>query len=150
MLNEGITIQEIGDYYGVSKQRIYQVMTKMGLSTNIRKRHNFLRDKGPEYYWLNKMLCAKKLSHEDRISLLGSMSLPKKCPMLGITLNYEGNGLRGFRENSPSIDQIRAGLGYVPWNMQIISWRANRIKNDSTPEELQKIATYMINLTKTL
>ena len=51
---------------------------------------------------------------------------------------------------SPSIDRIDSTKGYTKDNIQIISWRANRIKNDSTPEELMQIATYMRNLTKNI
>jgi hypothetical protein len=41
--------------------------------------------------------------------------------------------------NSPTIDRIDPRLGYVPGNVQVISSRANRIKNDATFEEFEKI-----------
>jgi len=63
---------------------------------------------------------------------------PTHCPLLGIEINYAAQG-RGGRDNSPSIDRIDPSLGYVPGNVWIISWRANRIKNNSTLEELKKI-----------
>ena len=146
LLKEGISITEIGNNYGVSKQRIYQVMSKFGLETNIYKRKNFIRDLPPKYYWLNKMLCKKGLSSKDRLELLQTMKIPDKCPALGIELDYEGsggNGWRGRSENSPSIDRINSNIGYNKNNIQILSWRANRIKNDSTPEELLLIYKYL-------
>lgn len=36
---------------------------------------------------------------------------------------------------SPSIDRIDNKVGYVVSNCRVISWRANRLKSDATPEE---------------
>lgn len=43
------------------------------------------------------------------------------------------------KENSPSIDRLDNTKGYVKGNINIISWRANRIKSDATLDELEKI-----------
>lgn len=150
ILSTGKTIEEVGKVYSVSKQRIYQVMEKFGLETINRKKKNFLRDKEIKYYWLNRILVNKKFSKIERRELLESMDVPDICPMLGVELNYNGTGVEGWgskKENSPSLDRIDSSKGYVKDNIQVISWRANRIKNDSTPEELIKIATYMLKLT---
>lgn len=150
LIENGHTIEQIGKLYGVSKQRMYQVMTKFGISTGVRERKNFLRDKEPKYYWLNHMLTRKEVLREERLSILASLEVPDFCPMLGCKLNYEGVGSSGWtrEDNSPSIDRVDSSLGYTIGNIQIISWRANRIKNDSTPEELMKIALYMQGLKK--
>lgn len=67
------------------------------------------------------------------------LGIPAVCPVLGIPIRKEG----GERtDNSPSIDKFYPDAGYVMGNVQIISWRANRIKNDGTPEEWQKIAEW--------
>lgn len=66
-----------------------------------------------------------------------------KCPILGITLEF-GNKIS--QDNSPSLDRIIPSLGYVPGNILLISYRANRIKNDSTLDELEKICSFMRNL----
>jgi hypothetical protein len=58
---------------------------------------------------------------------------PTHCPILGIELNYEKR--KGRADDSPSFDQIRPGKGYVKGNVQIISLRANRIKNNGTARE---------------
>ena len=66
----------------------------------------------------------------------------ERCPMLGIRL--ERMNVFGRKcDSAPSLDRIRPILGYVEGNVQIISWRANRIKNDATPEELWQIARYL-------
>jgi hypothetical protein len=140
--DDGWTLDAIGDEYGVSRQRIYQVFTKFGLSTPIKTRKNFLKDQSPAVYWLNTKLTNKKVNKEDRLYLLKNLELPEKCPILDYVLKYEGTG--GYRdETCPSLDRIDSSKGYEIGNLQVISWRANRIKNDATPEELQKIANYM-------
>jgi hypothetical protein len=44
---------------------------------------------------------------------------------------------------SPSLDRIKPELGYVPGNIQVISARANVMKNDATPEELLAFANWV-------
>lgn len=148
MMEQGVCLDAIGASYDVSRQRIYQVLTKYGIETPSRKRKNFLRGKEPKYYWLDRMLRTKGVENAERRRLLNELDLPDRCPALGIEINY--NGVAGARQgwssrtdNSPSIDRIDSSKGYEPDNIQIISWRANRIKNDSSPEELRLLADYM-------
>lgn len=145
LMRRDVSLEEIGEQYDVSKQRIYQVLTKYGIETPNKKRSNFLRDRGPEIYWLDRMLRNKGFSREDRLKLLDTMQVPEHCPMLGLKLNYDGTDFSGWtrQDNSPSIDRIDSSKDYTADNIQIISWRANRIKNDATPEELRKIADYL-------
>lgn len=146
LIGEGKNLEEIGKHFDVSRQRMYQVFTKYGIETLAKKKKNYLRDKGPDVYWLNKMLCAKKVDKSDRKYLLETLALPKECPALGIPLNYDGTGSEGYSrtDNSPSLDRIDSTKGYELGNIHVLSWRANRIKNDSTIEELGKIYKYLI------
>ena len=76
------------------------------------------------------------LSYDDII-------IPDTCPILGIPLTF-GNALKHASptDNSPSLDRVIPSLGYVKGNVVVISQRANRIKNDSSLEELVKIVNY--------
>lgn len=65
---------------------------------------------------------------------------PAECPVLGIAISM-AEGPRA--DCSPSIDRVDTDRGYVPGNVEIISWRANRLKNDATLDELQAIVGYM-------
>lgn len=69
--------------------------------------------------------------------------IPDTCPILGIPIEH-GKGYR--TDNSPSVDRIDNSVGYVKGNVHVISMRANRIKNDSTLEELRLIVEYLTNL----
>ena len=62
--------------------------------------------------------------------------IPDVCPCLGTPIVP---GEEGGIENSPSVDRIDPSKGYVKDNVWVISYRANRIKNDSTFEELEKV-----------
>ena len=78
------------------------------------------------------------------ITLNDLSPLPEICPVFGIKLNYKGNqGRRGFIDDSPSIDRIDSSKGYVKGNVQIISWRANRIKSDATIDELEQLIMFL-------
>lgn len=73
-----------------------------------------------------------------------SLDIPKTCPILGIPLNYF---CENYRDDSyPTFDRTDSSLGYIPGNVQIVSWRANRIKNDGTKEDHRKIADYLESL----
>ena len=66
--------------------------------------------------------------------------IPTHCPILGMPLIQTNTELH--KDDSPSVDRIIPSLGYIPSNVRIISWRANRIKCDATPDELRKIADF--------
>lgn len=67
------------------------------------------------------------------------IEIPDFCPILGLPLSIADDRAT---DTSPSVDRIVPNLGYIPGNIHVISYRANRIKNDSTLEELQKIVSY--------
>lgn len=66
--------------------------------------------------------------------------IPSHCPALGVKLQM-GNGRQG--PDSPSLDRLIPGRGYVPGNVFWISLRANSIKQDATPAELRKVADWI-------
>lgn len=71
---------------------------------------------------------------------------PEFCPVLGLKLNYEWSGKNGGHLRDPSkatIDKVVPELGYVPGNVFVISWRANKLKSDMKLDELEKIMKYI-------
>lgn len=68
--------------------------------------------------------------------------VPEFCPALGIKLEVNPTGV-GFHDASPSIDRIKPENGYVPGNVVVISFRANRIKHNATVEELKAVSSWL-------
>jgi len=64
--------------------------------------------------------------------------IPTHCPVLGIKLSVGGD-----RNSSPSLDRLVGDLGYVPMNVVVISYRANRMKNDATLAELEQLVKFL-------
>ena len=79
---------------------------------------------------------ANKKGIPFNITLDDLLPIPDACPIFGIPL---GVGLPGGSDYSVSIDRIIPSLGYVKGNVILISLKANRIKNDASPEELRKV-----------
>ena len=75
----------------------------------------------------------------------GDLFWPTHCPVFGVELNYFAESRS---ENSPSFDQIKPSMGYVKGNVRVMSWRANRIKNDGNAEEHRQIAAFLDSLAK--
>ena len=70
------------------------------------------------------------------------ITIPHECPVLGIPLIV---GAAKASDNSPSLDRVVPIFGYVKGNILVISNRANRIKNDATPTELEQVAKFFRN-----
>lgn len=63
--------------------------------------------------------------------------IPEVCPVLGIPL-VKGKGKP--TPSSPTVDMLDSSKGYVPGNIQVISYRASKLKTDGTTAELLRIA----------
>jgi hypothetical protein len=97
----------------------------------------------PRYLWTTAKMRAEKKGLEFNITP-EDIVVPTHCPVLGIELTY-GKKLGGD-DSSFSIDRIDSSKGYVKGNVQVISKRANTIKNDSTLEELKALVAYLEKL----
>lgn len=89
-----------------------------------------------------KALCVAARCRAKRFGVEYSLDyreieIPERCPLLGIELE---SGDRRHQDASPTLDRIDPRGGYTPDNVWVISYRANRIKNDATPEEFLRIA----------
>lgn len=70
--------------------------------------------------------------------------IPKFCPVLGIELkSAQGGAGHMAGDSSPTLDRIIPVFGYVPGNVAVISWRANKLKADGTLDELRKVAAWL-------
>lgn len=65
--------------------------------------------------------------------------ITEECPILGIKL-WRAKGQAG--PNSPTLDKIIPSLGYVKGNIQVISYMANIMKSNATPEQILKFCEW--------
>lgn len=66
--------------------------------------------------------------------------IPEYCPVLGIKIDFSDI------KSSPSLDRIDNTKGYIKGNICVISNHANRLKNNGTIDEFEKIINYMKKL----
>lgn len=71
---------------------------------------------------------------------LTDIILPDLCPILGVPFIQ---GTKSSYEQVHSIDRVDNTKGYIKGNIQIISKKANSMKNSGTPEELLKLADWI-------
>jgi hypothetical protein len=178
-LQTGATYAEVGDRFGVSRQRIKQIvdlLVSRGYSVphalavrqdrraeaqevHALARYGASADELAASPELRNYLTARLTRLKARAGRLGipfSLTasdlypLPSHCPVLGIPLVYQG-GAQGALDDYLSVDRIVPELGYTPENTVLVSARANRLKNNATLDEIQKLAAfYRADRVKTL
>ncbi len=67
--------------------------------------------------------------------------VPEYCPVFGIPLIIE---VGARTDNSPTLDKVHNEMGYVRGNVVVVSWKANRLKNNATVGELQQLASFYL------
>lgn len=72
---------------------------------------------------------------------LDDIVVPEVCPAFGTPFEF-GEG-RGQGVNSPSLDRVDPSKGYEPGNVCVISWLANRLKNEATLPQLRQLCAYV-------
>lgn len=158
MGEEGVTMADIARHYGVTRQRIRQVCQKYfpdwtekcGFAVRQAYREEKYRQKWGlkediDLYRVKREKYRGKKANAERLGIefsidFGEIDWPTTCPILGIELNYFSEGIS---ENSVSFDRLDPNRGYVSGNVVVLSWRANRIKNNGTAEEHRMIADYL-------
>jgi hypothetical protein len=114
-----------------------------------RKRINLNHSKwytsNPQYLSIPKRLVRFAKARAKRFGVPFSITendiiVPDKCPVLNIPIDLKH---RSRSDNSPSLDRIIPSEGYVPGNVAVISYRANRIKNNGTAHDHRLIADWM-------
>ena len=111
-----------------------------------RMKRLYTTEKRREYYRKNivaEMFSgAKQRAKNKNLSFTISLEdviIPERCPVFDTEFDFNS------KLNVPTLDRVVNELGYIKGNVQVISAKANRLKNNSTIEELEKILNYMKN-----
>lgn len=124
--------------------------TKEWAENNKEKVKEYKRKWADNNYLLKKLRQAEKRAKDRGLNFdltVDDLVLTEKCPILNIPLLQAKDHDYKFR-NAPSIDKIIPELGYIKGNVQIISNKANTMKNDATVEELLLFAEWVIRTFK--
>ena len=158
-LAEGNSYSDIARSLGISRQAVHDFCKRKGLSkqkktpveTEYHKRKAAFPF--PEAFADTRIRFTRKRQNVQRIGKWAwdlefeDVHWPSRCPILGLKLEYNSPYDR-MVETSLSFDRIDPTKGYIKGNVQVLSWRANRIKNDGTAEEHRKIADFLDNYGK--
>jgi hypothetical protein len=165
---EGRTYTDVGNELGVSTERIRQLKNRLKIQVDpmtVRQRKRTeqqvakgILKYGPAY--LDEDLMKSDLFERMRLKFsafkrtaknrgkkvtvtFADLEFPQFCPVLGLELDY----FTPVRlENSVSFDCLNPDKDYVKGNVAVMSWRANRIKNDGNADEHLKIHEYLTKL----
>ena len=114
------------------RESLKRIFTKHGATVN--------GESTPEYnMWQASRATAKRNGLPHNLALV-DIIIPKHCPVLGIELHVN-KGRPRF--DSPSLDKLVPALGYVKGNVCVMSYRANWLKQNSSLEEITKLAEWM-------
>ncbi len=77
---------------------------------------------------------------------LRDIIVPDCCPITGRKFNFRAGPK--VSPDSPSLDRVDPRKGYVRGNIWVISFRGNRIKGSLTPDEIVRLAVYVVGVTR--
>ena len=117
-------------------------MTDPKIKAIKKEQSNRGRDKHPERLLYHR---AKQRARKNNLEFTITMQdivVPEICPVFKIPMKPGGDAY-----NSPSLDRIDSSKGYTKDNIMVICYRANTLKNDSTPDELRMLYEFYCNPT---
>lgn len=123
----------------VVKQRAHQSwLYRRTNAEKVAKMRAQARLNSPKYYLKGIFDAAKKRAKQKNLEFTiteQDIVIPEKCPILGIDI-FTNRGKGKICNNSPSLDRVDNSKGYTSDNVRIISYLANRMKNNATLPEL--------------
>lgn len=101
-----------------------------------------LKAENPERYILMAIKSRSVMEGIEFNLTESDLKIPELCPVFGTEL-LSGRAPGKRTDATPTVDRIEPSRGYTKGNVRVISWRANRLKNNATLEEIEAIAAYM-------
>lgn len=99
----------------------------------------YYHDLKPIYNRLKNSAKKRGIPFDLSLGDLEELSIPLTCPILNIPLAFNTGRAQ---DNSVSYDRKDSTKGYTKDNLVVISWKANRLKNNASEEELRKISNF--------
>lgn len=83
---------------------------------------------------------AVDIGKDFNLELEDILPLPEVCPVFGVPLRTTTMSQDPW---TYSLDRVNNDLGYVKGNVVVMSYKANRLKNDGTAKEHEQVAAWM-------
>lgn len=139
------------EYYSTHRQSISEQRSRRRSTADGKKSHRAaataayerMKSERPERFLLN---IARRRAAEKGVPFdlrEADISIPLKCPILGIALAPVG---AGCVDASPTLDRIIPSAGYVRGNVVVMSHRANTIKSFGSLEEHEAVVRWLRSL----
>lgn len=103
------------------------------------------RKSNPERHLFNKAKNRCTKSGIEFSITIDDIVIPAACPLLGVSISPYAE-----RDFVPSLDRIDNSKGYIPGNVWVISFLANRMKNTATHEQLTTFSSNWLEKYKDL
>lgn len=121
--------------------KAYNVTYREENRESINAKNTAYREENPTWVRFHQKKSQAKRAGIEFNLVFEDITWPEYCPVLGTLLNYTfGNG--SCPPAAPSFDRIDPRKGYVTGNVIVISYRANRIKNDASVDELKLVTSF--------
>lgn len=106
------------------------------------------RKNNPVSYMLHRSKHSAKRRDLEHTITVDDIVIPDICPLLGIPLVWNAGQRKGRSalNNSPSLDRLDNTKGYIPGNVWVISYLANRMKSNATDEHLNSFCINWLRL----
>ena len=127
-------------YYANNREKIlkdtHEKRTRDGYSA---RKYERIRKNKPTSIMFHSAKSRAKESGVPFEIVMADIAIRDVCPIFGIPLRM-GHPLG---DDTATLDRFVPELGYVKGNICVISMKANRIKNNATLDDIQKIADWM-------
>lgn len=162
---QGMTMQSIGNRFGLARNTVYNILYENGIDTKtgMKVRANKRKEVNDKHFLDKYGMTQKQFKEIPRTfkkTILEKLRMTRgNCKRSGIEFNIKlndminpdwlyvdpvfGNKWESKGDYSPSIDRIDPNKGYIPENVQIISWRANRLKFNALPSEIHQLSNFL-------
>lgn len=109
-----------------------------------KSQHKLWKENPQKALWLRAKSRAKQKGLEFSIEI-SDIIIPEYCPLLNTKLEP---GITNNRETAMSLDRINPEFGYVKGNIQVLSTKANVLKNNASINELITFSENVLRIYK--
>ncbi len=127
------------EYYKAQNQ-VWRDANKQHRKEHAAKKHKERKQRNPELYLWKYAKARSKYDNMDFDLELSDIVIPEVCPYFKVPFQMSDKQL------AASLDRIDSTKGYTKDNVRVISYMANRMKNNATEEQLIAFAKGVLDV----